>query len=80
VNPSDCFGKYQPPDGHFGEVNSGRWDDIAYKNLAKDPNEDFLCPIIFTMEKMLILEMGGLSVYVILFTTSIYNQEVCPWG
>jgi hypothetical protein len=80
VNPNDRFGKYQSPDGRLGEVNSGQWYDTAYDTLVKDPNTDFLCPIIFTMDKTVISEMGGLSVYVILFTTSIFNRSVSYWS
>jgi hypothetical protein len=76
VDPNDRFGKYKSPDGRLGEVNSGYWYDLAYQTLVKDPEEDFLCPIIFTMNKTVISEMGGLSVYVILFTTSLFNREV----
>jgi hypothetical protein len=77
VNPHNRFGKYSSPDGRLGEINSGQWYDTAYKTLIKDPDKDFLCPIIFTMDKTVISEMGGLSVYVILFTTSIFNRKVC---
>jgi len=80
VNPTDRFGKYTSPDGRLGEVNSGQWYDNAYSNLVKDPSKDFLCPIIFTMDKTVISEMGGLNVYVILFTTSIFNRQVCISG
>ena len=78
VNPNNRFGKYVSPDGCLGEVNSGQWYANAYSNLVKDPDNDFLFPIIFTMDKTVISEMGGLNVYVILFTTSIFNRQVCP--
>jgi hypothetical protein len=77
VNPNDRFGKYVSPDGRLGEVNSGQWYDNAYTHLVTNPSKDFLCPIIFTMDKTVISEMGGLNVYVILFTTSIFNRQVC---
>jgi hypothetical protein len=77
VNHNDRFGKYISPDGYLGEVNSGQWYDKAYSCLVKDAAKDFLCPIIFTMDKTVISEMGGLNVYVILFTTSIFNRQVC---
>jgi hypothetical protein len=77
VDSTDRYGRYHSPDGCLGEVNSGKWYDIAYKNLVKNPDTDFLCPIIFTMDKTVISVMGGLSVYVILFTTSIFNRQVC---
>jgi hypothetical protein len=77
VNPTDRFGKYESNNGRLGEVNSATWYDNAYTYLVKDPTKDFVCPIIFTMDKTVISEMGGLNVYVILFTTSIFNREVC---
>jgi hypothetical protein len=76
VNPNDRFGKYKSPDGRLGEVNSSQWYATAYETLINDPCKDFLCPIIFTMDKTVISEMGGLSVYVILFATSILNRAV----
>ena len=76
VNPYDRFGKYGTPTDKLGEVNSATWYDNAYSYLVKDPTKDFLCPIIFTMDKTVISEMGGLNVYVILFTTAIFNREV----
>jgi hypothetical protein len=77
INPSDQFGKFESPNGLLGEVNSGQWYDTAYSHLVKDPNKDFLCPIIFTMDKTVISEMDGLKVYLILFTTSIFNRQGC---
>jgi hypothetical protein len=77
VNPHDRFHKYESPDGLLGEVNSGTWYDTAYSNLIKNPDKDFMCPIIFAMDKTVISEMAGLSVLVILFTSSVFNREVC---
>jgi hypothetical protein len=77
VNPRDRFAKYNAPNGLLGEVNSGAWYDTAYTKLVKDPNKDFLCPIIFAMDKTVISEMAGLHVFVILFTSSVFNREVC---
>ena len=76
VNPNDRFGKYEAPNGVLGEINSGTWYDTAYHNLVKDPDKDFLCPIIFAMDKTVISEMAGLHVFVILFTSSVFNREV----
>ena len=76
VNPKDRFSKYESPHGDLGEVNSGAWYDRAYSNLVTDPDKDFLCPIIFAMDKTVISEMAGLHVFVILFTTTIFNREV----
>lgn len=76
VNPQDRFSKYESPDGLLGEVNSGTWYDTAYSHLIKNPDKEFLCPIIFAMDKTVISEMAGLSVLVILFTSSVFNREV----
>jgi hypothetical protein len=77
VNAKDRFAKYEAPNGLLGEVNSGVWYDKAYANLVTNPEKDFLCPIIFAMDKTVISEMAGLHVFVILFTTSIFNRKVC---
>ena len=76
VNPHDRFGRYQSPDGLLDEVNSGKWYQDTYDQCILDPENDFLAPIIFTMDKTVISEDSHLSVYVILFTTSLFNREV----
>ena len=77
VNPHDRFGRYQSPGGLLDEVNSGQWYQDTYDLMISDGNKEFLAPIIFTMDKTVISEASHLSVYVILFTTSIYNRKVC---
>jgi hypothetical protein len=83
VNPSDRFGRYQSPDGRLDEVNSGQWYQDTYDQTIHDGDKDFLAPIIFTMDKTVISEASHLSVYVILFTTTVFNREVrlycCFW-
>lgn len=76
VNPTDRFAKYIAPNSKLGEVNSGSWYNTAYSTLVTDPDKDLLCPIIFAMDKTVISEMAGLSVFVILFTSSLFNREV----
>ena len=77
VDPLNRFGRYRSTDGAAGEVNSAQWYQDTYDKVIHDPDKDFLAPIIFTMDKTVISEASHLSVYVILFTTSIYNREVC---
>ena len=77
VNPLNRFGRFRSSDGAAGEVNSAQWYQDTYDQVIKDPDKEFLAPIIFTMDKTVISEASHLSVYVILFTTSIYNREVC---
>jgi hypothetical protein len=75
VNPNDRFGRYESPDGLLDEVNSGQWYQDTYTQDIHDPKKEFLAPIIFTMDKTVISEASHLSVYVILFTTSIFNSR-----
>jgi hypothetical protein len=75
VNPTDRFAKYNAAGGKLGEVNSALWYNNAYSHLVTEPDKDFLCPIIFAMDKTVISEMAGLSVFVILFTTTIFNRQ-----
>ena len=77
VNPTDRFAKFKAPNNKLGEINSGLWYDTAYSTLVSDPDKDFLCPIVFAMDKTVISEMSGISVFVILFTSSIFNRQVC---
>ena len=76
VDLDDRFGRFKSPGGLLDEVNSGQWYQDTYDNTITDPDNAFLAPIIFTMDKTVISEASHLSVYVILFTTSIYNREV----
>ncbi len=49
-----------------------------YAQVIHNPAKDFLVPIIFIMDKMVISEeVSHLNVYVILFTTSIFHGVVC---
>jgi len=50
VNTKDSFSKYISDNGKLGEVHSGIWYEQAYKTMIKDPNKDFLLPIIFAMD------------------------------
>jgi len=83
VNQSDDgvhperFGKYVAPDGLLGEVNTGSWYQTAYSNMIKNPKKDFLAPIIFLMDKTTISNNAHLSVFAIMFTTTIFTLKVC---
>ena len=76
VNTSDPFAKYVSPTGNLGEVNSGYWYQQAYNNLITDPENDFLLPIIFAMDKTSISSSANLHVNVVLFTTSIFKRSI----
>jgi hypothetical protein len=74
VNPDDRYGRC---DGEcLGEVNSAQWYQDTHDRMILNPGKDFLCPIIFAMDKTVISEISHLSVNVILFSTTIFNQEV----
>ena len=51
VNSNDPFAKYKSPNGNLAEVNSGFWYQQAYSNMIKDPQNEYLMPIIFAMDK-----------------------------
>ena len=76
VNSIDHFGKYGPPNGRLGEVNSGQWYQTAYSNCIKNENIDFLCPLILASDKTTLSEMGDLHVDAIFMTTSLFNYQV----
>lgn len=76
VNPKDRYGRYKPVNNCLGEVNSGQWYNVAYQNLIKKPDNDFLCPLILASDKTTISEMGDLHVDAIFMTTSIFNTKV----
>jgi hypothetical protein len=76
VNDKNRFAKYEPVDGCYGEVNSGLWYQNAYSNCIKDPNKEFLCPIILASDKTTLSDIGDLHVDAIFMTTSLFNTEV----
>jgi hypothetical protein len=76
VNPQDRFGRFVSVDGLLDEVNSGQWYQDTYDQMIVEKDKDFLAPIIFTMDKTVISEASHLSVYVILFTTTLFNRKV----
>ena len=73
VNKNDHFAKYVSPNGKLGEVNSGLWYEQAYSTMVKDPSKDFLLPIIFAMDKTTISNSASMSVYPVMFTTTIFD-------
>ena len=75
VNASDPFSKYVSPNGKLGEVNSGKWYQQAYDSMVKDENKDFLLPIIFAMDKTTISNTAHMSVYAVMFTTTIFDWK-----
>lgn len=77
VNGQNRFAKYEPIDGCYGEVNSGLWYQNAYNSCIKDPNKEFLCPIILASDKTTLSEMGDLHVDAIFMTTTLFNTKVC---
>jgi hypothetical protein len=77
VNPTDCYGRYHSPKVCRAEVNSGQWYQDTYDKVIIGSAKDFFCPIIFAIDKTVISKVSHLSVHVILFTTTIFNCEVC---
>ena len=74
VNPQDRYGRC--PGERLGDVNSAQWYQDTYDEMITDPDKDFLCPIIFAMDKTVISEISHLSVNVILFSTTLFTREV----
>ena len=77
VNENDPFSKYISDNGKLGEVNSGSWYEQAYNTMVKDTNKDFLLPIIFAMDKTTISSTAHMSVYAVMFTTTIFDYKTC---
>ena len=75
VNEKDPFSKYVSNNGKLGEINSGSWYEQAYKTMVKDPDKDFLLPIIFAMDKTTISSTARMSVYAVMFTTTLFDYK-----
>jgi hypothetical protein len=76
VSTKDRFSKYETEDNRLGEVNSGLWYERAYQNMIKNPDKDFLCPLILASDKTTLSEKGDLHIDAIFMTTSIFNIKV----
>ena len=50
VNKDDVFGQYKVSNNKLSTVNSGLLYRQVYKNMVKDPNKDFLMPILFACD------------------------------
>ena len=46
------------------------------KNCIKNPEKDFLCPLILSSDKTTLSEIGDLHVDAIFITLSIFNYKV----
>jgi putative ubiquitin-RnfH superfamily antitoxin RatB of RatAB toxin-antitoxin module len=75
VNPKNRFGKYESENHILSSVNSGNRYELAYNTLIKDPEKDFLMPIIFACDETKVSSQGEGSCWPLLFTTSILNQS-----
>lgn len=76
INQSDPFGKYVPPDGRLGEVNSGAMYQLAYETMCKDPSKDFLIEVIMTMDLSVVSANSNLDSHPMMFTLAIFNSAV----
>jgi hypothetical protein len=76
VNEKDAFSKYEPKDNRFREINSGTWYNKAYQTCIKNPEADFLCPIVLASDKTTLSDMGDLHVDAIFMTTSLFDIKV----
>lgn len=43
-------------------MNNGKWYKTTYDSLIKDPENDYLCPLILASDKTTLLDMGDLHV------------------
>ena len=50
------------------------------KNLIKDPEKDFLLPIVFACDETKLSKTGKSGCWPFLFTTTIFNQKLCNKG
>ena len=51
VKTGDVFGQYKVSNNKLLKANSGLLYRQAYKNMVKDPNKDFLMPILFACDE-----------------------------
>jgi len=75
VNKKGPSSKYISENGKLGEVHSGSWYEQAYKTMVKDISKDFLLPIIFAMDKTTISSTARMSVYAVMFTTTLFDYK-----
>ena len=76
VNKNDPFSKYQSND-NISCFYSGLWYKKAWKHQISPNSNDWLCPIIFACDETLVgSHLGRASMHPLLFTLSIFKQEL----
>ena len=76
VITNDLSSKYEPSSGKLGGIDTGNWYYEAYNNKVIDPNNDFLLPIIFVMDKTTISSSINLHVYAVMFNTTLFKRGI----
>ena len=83
VKADNRFGRFTRSDGLVNEVNSGSWYQNAYNHIISDPNNEFLMPLIFYVDKTGTDVLQRHGVEPLLFTTSVISwkqrQDVRAW-
>ena len=77
VNKKNPISKYVSHNGKLVKINSGSWYEQAYKSMVKDPNQDYLLPIIFAKNKITISSTACMSVYALVFITTSFDYKTC---
>ena len=75
VTPNDPFSRYNNGHGHLTCFNSGQWYWDAHRRLCTQPR-DFLVPIIFACDETKVVNIGKLTCWPLMFTTSLLNQDL----
>ena len=76
VNPEDPWGRFCPPHAELDEVNSGSWYQETYDRVISDPDNEFLFPIIFYVDKTGTDVMQHYGLEPLTFTTSVLNRTL----
>lgn len=74
LNPTDPFAKYVPD--HLDDVLSARWYAKTYENIISDPENEFLLPLIFYIDKTHIDVFGRLTLEPLQFTLGIFKRKL----
>ena len=73
---NERFKKFVPPNNLLDSINSGLWYESAYNKLIRDPDNEFLVPIIFAFDECVLSSTSNLSVLALYFTTTLFKYHV----
>ena len=75
LNPDDILACYESKNENIDEIHDGLWYKNTYDQTINDPDTQFLCPIVFYVDKCHIDNKGNFSLEPVLITSTIFDRK-----